>query len=60
MNKEQKDLLKELNDYDEENVYKVVKRAEYPTLLINGRMITQGSVEVTQRLKVLRKELGLY
>jgi hypothetical protein len=60
MNKEQKELVKELNDYDEENKYEVVKRAEYPTLLINGREITQGSVEVTQRLKVLKRELGIF
>lgn len=60
MNKEQKKLLEDLNSWDDENKYEVVKRAEYPTLLINGKVITNGSVEVTQRLKVIRKELGIF
>lgn len=37
----------------------VKKLAEYPTLFIGERIITQGSVEVKNRISVLIRENGL-
>jgi len=38
---------------------KIVKRAEYMTLTIDGKVITQGEFEVKKRLEVLINEYGL-
>lgn len=38
---------------------KVVQRKEYPTLLIDGKVIVQGEIEVKERINVLLRERAL-